>query len=220
MKRIPFLPLQLLAVVIISIGSTIRVVHSFTTTPLPIRSRINHMPSLFMFSPRSNQDNNNDNNKDSNDKKDNEYTIQTWNPFRWLVLRLGFTEPAMTSPLNYGTYAPDDTFVCAYCGTTLFRGNAKYDSGSGWPSFWRSANENSIMYQREWDNRLECRCHCCSSHLGHVFLDGPRPESVPTDLLQSSPSSDPRSSIGTYLPRFCINGAALLHRPSKREDEE
>jgi peptide-methionine (R)-S-oxide reductase len=161
-----------------------------------------------MFSPK---------NSESENTKD-EFKVQTWNPFRLLVLRLGLTEPAMTSPLNYGKYAPDDSFHCAYCGAPLFPANAKYDSGSGWPSFWRSLDENSVSYKREWDNRLECRCQRCSSHLGHVFMDGPRPEMVAVDVLQSSPVTDPRSTVGTYLPRFCINGAALIHRPAPKDE--
>lgn len=166
------------------------------------------MPCLFMFSPKNNNE----------DDTDNDFTVQTWNPLRLLVLRLGLTEPAMTSPLNYGTYQPDDAFACAYCGAPLFQANAKYDSGSGWPSFWRSYDPNAISYKREWDNRLECRCQRCSSHLGHVFLDGPRPETVAADVLQSSPVTDPRSTAGTYLPRFCVNGAALVHRPSAKKE--
>lgn len=88
------------------------------------------------------------------------YQVQTWNPFRLLVLRLGVTEWPATSPLNYGKY--DGKFSCAYCGKVLFDSNAKYDSGSGWPSFWRSDDEGSIKYRLELDNRLECRCGRCS----------------------------------------------------------
>jgi peptide methionine sulfoxide reductase MsrB len=61
------------------------------------------------------------------DPKLTNYQAQTWNPLRLLVLRLGFTEPAWTSPLNHGK--KDGTFKCAYCGNTLFDSNAYYDSG-------------------------------------------------------------------------------------------
>lgn len=149
------------------------------------------------------------NSKDSESLSDetSSFKVQTWNPIRLLVLRLGLTEPMATSPLNYGKY--DGTFTCAYCDATLFDSNSKYDSGSGWPSFWRTVAEDAISYKMEFDGRLECKCKKCSSHLGHVFLDGPRPGSVPDDLLLSSPASDPRSKSGSNLPRFCINGAAL-----------
>jgi peptide-methionine (R)-S-oxide reductase len=134
---------------------------------------------------------------------------KTWNPLRLGVLRLGLTEPAMTSALNYGKY--DGTFTCAYCGHDLFDSTAKYDSGSGWPSFWRSINNEAIQYRREGDGRLEVRCKKCTSHLGHVFLDGPKQNTVPQELLESSPSSDPRSTKRDNLPRFCLNGAALRY---------
>jgi peptide-methionine (R)-S-oxide reductase len=137
----------------------------------------------------------------------------TWNPFRLAVLRLGLTEPAWTSPLNYGKYDPDGKFLCAYCHHVLFDANAKYDSGSGWPSFWRSHDEDAISYRRELDGRIEVRCAKCQSHLGHVFLDGPRPLAVSKEILTSAPNTDPRSSNANgYLPRFCINGAALQYQ--------
>ncbi|KAL7564715.1 hypothetical protein ACA910_010130 [Epithemia clementina (nom. ined.)] len=161
------------------------------------------------------------------------FQVQTWNPLRLLVLRLGFTEPAMTSPLNYGTYDANDTvFTCAYCGQTLFEANAKYNSGTGWPSFWRSANDQSLTYKSEWDGRLECQCQQCSSHLGHVFMDGPLPSSVSSELLATRPASDPRPRrsrassssehvSSNYLPRFCINGAALkVQKKSSEQPQE
>ena len=134
----------------------------------------------------------------------------TWNPLRLAVLRLGLTEPAMTSPLNYGTY--NGIFTCAYCGAALFDSTAKYDSGTGWPSFWRTAVPQAVAYQRDLTG-LECHCAHCDSHLGHVFLDGPRPSTVPFDLLRDSPESDPRGAReDAPLPRYCINGAALNYR--------
>mmetsp|Transcript_15802 Transcript_15802/g.20629 ORF Transcript_15802/g.20629 Transcript_15802/m.20629 type:complete len:203 (+) Transcript_15802:95-703(+) len=146
-------------------------------------------------------------NEVGNAEKQGGVKVKTRNPLRLLVLRLGLTEPKMTSPFNYGKY--DGTFNCAYCGQEVFDSNAKYESGSGWPSFWRSVNHDSIGYKTEFGNRLECRCKRCESHLGHVFLDGPKPESVPKRLLDESPESDPRDRKSTYLPRFCINGASM-----------
>jgi peptide-methionine (R)-S-oxide reductase len=138
------------------------------------------------------------------------WTQKTWNPLRLAVLRLGLTEPRAVSTFNYGNYK-DGTFSCAYCGHVLFDGSSKYDSGSGWPSFWRSAKEDAIEYKMEWDGRLECKCKQCNSHLGHVFLDGPEPYQVDGELLKKSPESDPRGRSSSVLPRFCINGAALTY---------
>jgi peptide-methionine (R)-S-oxide reductase len=141
---------------------------------------------------------------------------KTWNPLRLAVLRLGLTEPMMISPFNYGggSSYKDGVFRCAYCGHELFDGTAKYDSRSGWPSFWRSRQDDSISYRMESDGRLECKCQRCDSHLGHVFLDGPQPTTVDATLLRESPESDPRGRSGLYLPRFCINGAALTYTKS------
>ena len=148
-------------------------------------------------------------------RNNNKIQRLTWNPLRLGVLRLGLTEPAMTSRLNYGKY--DGTFTCAYCGATLFASTSKYDSGTGWPSFWRTAQEGAVAYKRDLTG-LECHCARCDSHLGHVFLDGPRPGSVPQEELRESPASDPRGSNNKFLPRYCINGAALNYK--KREEEE
>ena len=152
-----------------------------------------------------------------NSNNNNTVQRKTWNPFRLAVLRWKMTEPAMTSPLNYGNYKDDDaSFHCAYCDHVLFPSNAKYNSGTGWPSFWRTAQTNAVAYHREWDGRLECRCAKCQSHLGHVFLDGPYPSSITNqELVQSIPSTDPKSSSSSKnecLPRFCVNGLALTYQ--------
>lgn len=147
--------------------------------------------------------------------KEQEYKRVTWNPLRLLVLKLGFTEPAWTSPLNYGKR--DGVFNCAFCGLGLFDTSGYYESGSGWPSFFRSIEDGNVQYKMEWDGRLECQCGRCSSHLGHVFLDGPLPKNVPKVLFETAPPSDPRGRRADgYLPRFCINGASLMFE--KRED--
>lgn len=92
--------------------------------------------------------------------------IGTYNPLRLAVLKLGFTELRWTSPLNYEKRGGQ--YNCANCGTHLFDAGGKYDSGSGWPSFFRTAEGNVSLY-REWDGRIECRCGKCEGHLGHVF---------------------------------------------------
>ena len=142
----------------------------------------------------------------------------TWNPLRLLVLKLGLTEPAWTSPWNYQKNQVG-TFLCAYCGKELFHSNSKYDSGSGWPSFWRSSSEGAVRLVPEFDGRVECTCSKCKSHLGHVFMDGPRRESVPAVLASGIPESDPKGrQENSRLPRFCINGAALKFQESKNEE--
>jgi peptide-methionine (R)-S-oxide reductase len=113
-------------------------------------------------------------------------------PQRFHVLREAGTERAFTSPLlsekRKGTYA------CAGCDLPLFSSAAKYDSGTGWPSFKR-ALPNAVAYRRDVTLgivRTEEHCRRCGGHLGHVFDDGPPPTGK----------------------RHCINGLSLTFRPA------
>lgn len=140
----------------------------------------------------------------------------TWNPLSLAVLRLGFTEPAWTSPLNY--QKATGTYKCASCGTSLFSSSGKFDSGSGWPSFWKTISSDRVELKKEWDGRIECRCQKCKGHLGHVFPDGPQRGSLDAMELASVPETDPQigykvqndvNSSFSRMPRYCVNGAAL-----------
>jgi len=111
---------------------------------------------------------------------------------RYNILRQEGTEAPFTSPLNKekrkGIYA------CAGCALPLFPSGAKYDSGTGWPSFWK-ALPNAVEYRRDVTLgmvRTEEHCRRCGGHLGHVFDDGPRPTGK----------------------RHCINGLSLTFRPA------
>jgi peptide-methionine (R)-S-oxide reductase len=136
----------------------------------------------------------------------------TVNPFRLAVLKLGITEPRFTSMLNYEDRKGD--FKCAGCGSLLFTSDTKYDSKSGWPSFFASAQDDAVIYIREWDNRVECQCKSCGGHLGHVFGDGPTKASIPTKIMNTIPSTDPTYGPNR-LPRFCLNGASLRFYPEE-----
>ena len=143
--------------------------------------------------------------------------IGTYNPLRLAVLKLGFTELRWTSPLNYEKR--DGQYNCANCGTQLFDADGKYDSGSGWPSFFRTAEGNVSLY-REWDGRIECRCGKCEGHLGHVFPDGPRRMDTDNGVLDSIPATDLQvgdpNTASSRLPRYCMNGAALKFEPETK----
>ena len=142
--------------------------------------------------------------------------IGTYNPLRLAVLKLGFTELRWTSPLNYEKR--EGQYKCANCGTLLFNADGTYDSGSGWPSFFRTAEGKVSMY-REWDGRIECRCGKCEGHLGHVFPDGPRRMDLADQggVLDGIPASDLQlgdpNQASSRLPRYCMNGAALKFEP-------
>ena len=98
--------------------------------------------------------------------KEDRPVMGTWNPFSLLVLRLRFTEPAWTSSLNY--QKGRGIYECASCHNPLFSSAAKFDSGSGWPSFWKTVSDNRVALKKEWDGRIECSCANCGGHLGEL----------------------------------------------------
>jgi peptide-methionine (R)-S-oxide reductase len=106
---------------------------------------------------------------------------------RYRVLRGHGTERAFTSPLNGEKRI--GVFVCAGCGHPVFSSDTKFESGTGWPSFWRPVERAvGTRVDRSWLMvRTEVHCARCGSHLGHVFEDGPEPTGL----------------------RYCINGVAL-----------
>jgi len=170
-------------------------------------------------SKKSKADKNIDEKTTTTGNNDEDFQPKTWNPLRLMVMKLSFTELRFTSPLNYEER--DGVYNCAYCGLDLFDSDGKYDSGSGWPSFWRSTRDGNVAYKQEWDGRLECLCanKKCSAHLGHVFLDGPLPNKVNKELFDAAPPSDPRGrNPDGYLPRFCVNGASLKFEKKTGDD--
>lgn len=112
-------------------------------------------------------------------------------PEQYHILREKGTEKPFSSPL---LDAHDGMFACAVCGQQLFASDAKFDSGTGWPSFDQAIpGATKFNVDREYGmERTEVVCSKCGSHLGHVFDDGP---------------------METTGKRFCINGACLMHKP-------
>ena len=113
---------------------------------------------------------------------------------QYRVTRKHGTERAFTSPLNAEKRA--GTFNCVCCGQALFRTETKFESGTGWPSFYAPVAEDAVEAHedRSWFmRRTETRCARCDAHLGHVFPDGP----LPTGL------------------RYCMNGVALDFEPDQ-----
>jgi peptide-methionine (R)-S-oxide reductase len=107
------------------------------------------------------------------------------------VLREHGTERAGTSPLNFEKRT--GIFHCAACGNALFESSTKYESGSGWPSFWKPL-PNAVATTTDTSfgmRRVEVHCKNCGGHLGHVFNDGPQPTGE----------------------RYCMNGVSLKFEP-------
>jgi peptide-methionine (R)-S-oxide reductase len=125
-------------------------------------------------------------------KSDTEWRAQL-TPEQFYVTRQHGTERAGTSPLNKEKRA--GTYACVCCGEPLFKSDAKFESGTGWPSFDKPADAASVSEHEDralFMRRTEVRCARCEAHLGHVFPDGPRQ---------------------TTCLRYCINGAALNFKP-------
>jgi len=113
---------------------------------------------------------------------------------QYKVLRGHGTEPPGSSPLNHEKR--DGMFACAGCGQPLFSADTKFESGTGWPSFFKPL-ENSVETTADRSfgmTRVEVHCKSCGGHLGHVFPDGPNPTGL----------------------RYCMNGVALAFEPEKK----
>jgi peptide-methionine (R)-S-oxide reductase len=117
-------------------------------------------------------------------------------PEEFEILRRGGTEQAFTGA--YWDAKEPGVYRCAACDQVLFKSDTKYDSGTGWPSFWEPADSDAVTTHVDSSYgmvRTEVRCARCGSHLGHVFPDGPRPTGE----------------------RYCMNSAALRLEPTGEE---
>ena len=126
--------------------------------------------------------------KNSNSVKTEEQWKQELTTEQYNVLRNCGTEPPFTG--KYYKHNEQGIYYCAACGARLFRSDTKYDSGSGWPSFYEAMDKKAVIEVP--DNsfgmqRIEIKCASCNSHLGHIFPDGPQPTGL----------------------RYCVNSVSL-----------
>ncbi|MDY0086237.1 MAG: peptide-methionine (R)-S-oxide reductase MsrB [Bacteroidales bacterium] len=132
--------------------------------------------------------------KQINIEKSEAAWLEELGPEKYKILRQCSTEPPFTG--KYYDHKEEGTYVCAGCGTPLFDSDTKYESGSGWPSFFAAVGKDKIKEVRDTSYgmiRTEIKCATCDGHLGHVFTDGPPPTGL----------------------RYCVNSASMDFVPAK-----
>ena len=131
-------------------------------------------------------------------EKDKENLKEDLSPEEYYVTQNKGTEPAFSG--KYDGVKTPGVYNCIVCGEALFSSKTKYDSGSGWPSFWEPINHENVGSEEDHSAgmvRTEVHCNKCKAHLGHVFPDGPQPTGL----------------------RYCINSVSLDLKPDDEVED-
>lgn len=124
-------------------------------------------------------------------------------PGQYFVARKKATEPAFSG--IYWDHHEDGVYTCVCCGAPLFDSEAKFDSGTGWPSYWQLINKSLIKMHPDttgFEIRTEVICRICNAHMGHVFDDGPRPTGLRFCINSASINFVPRKEIPEHLEKW------------------
>lgn len=136
---------------------------------------------------------------------------------QFLVTRMKATEPAFSG--RYAVGHPKGTFLCVCCGAKLFDSRTKFDSGTGWPSFWQPISVRAVsqaLDRSEYEPRVEVMCSRCGAHLGHVFEDGPLPTGLRYCINSLSLKLDSEATRPTASHKTSSRGVRKRNPPATR----